>query len=79
MKIALTSQYPQRPLLHLLGLSCGFVEPGLKISPSMLPRLVDCGFHIVGHDDELRGPVVVMAAKRDYVCPGHSGRKIARN
>ena len=45
----------------------------------MLPGHLDGGFHIVGHDDELRGPVVVMAAKRDYVCPGHSGRKIARN
>src|SRR5262245_46532802 len=34
-------------------------------------------FPIVGHDDELRWPIVAMAAKCDDVCLGHSRRKIA--
>ena len=44
----------------------------------MLPRQLDGGFHIVGHDDELRGSAVVIAAKSHDVDLSHGGRKIAR-
>ena len=44
----------------------------------MLPGLVDCGFHIVRQDYELRWPVVVMRAKTHDVDFSHSGRDIAK-
>jgi hypothetical protein len=46
-------QYPKRPFFHLLGLRSGFVEPGLKVCPTMLPGHVDGGPHIVSQDNEL--------------------------
>ncbi len=42
------SQNAQRPLFHLLGLCSRFVEPRLKIRPSMFPSLANGGSHIVG-------------------------------
>jgi hypothetical protein len=39
----------------------------------MFPRLAYGGFHIVGQDDELRRPAVVMGAKAHDVDLGHSG------
>jgi hypothetical protein len=45
----------------------------LEVRPSMLPRLVDGGSHIVSQDDELRRPAVVMAAKSYDLDFGHSG------
>src|SRR5262249_32667892 len=68
------SQNPQRPLFHLLGLSGRFVEPNLKVRPSLFPVNVDGGSHIVSHHDELRRPIIVMAAKSDNVGLSHSGR-----
>jgi len=44
----------------------------------MLPGHVDCGFHIVGQNNELGRPAVIMGAKADDVDLSHSGRKIAR-
>ena len=44
----------------------------------MLPRLIDGGFHIVGHDDELGRPSVIKCAKTYDIDFSHSGRKIAR-
>jgi hypothetical protein len=44
----------------------------------MFPRLVDCGFHIVGQDDELRRPAGIMRAETYNINLSHSGRKIAR-
>ena len=73
------SQNAQCPLFHLLGLSTGLIKPNLKVRPSLFPGNVDGGSHIVSQDDELRRSIVVMAAKGDNVCLGHSGRKIAKN
>src|SRR5262245_52016230 len=53
------------------------VVPCLKIRPAMLPRHLDGGLPIACHDDKLRRPIAVMAAKCDNVCLAHSGRKIA--
>ena len=75
----LTSQNPQRSLFHLLGLACRFVEPRLEVGPSMLPSLVDGGFHVACQDDEFRRAAVVMGAETYDVDLGHSGRKIAKN
>jgi hypothetical protein len=71
------SQNPQRPLFHLLGLSGGFIEARLKVSPAMLPR--HGGFHTVCQDDELRWSADIMGAKAHDVDLSHSGRKIAKN
>jgi hypothetical protein len=37
--------------------------------------IFDGGFHVVGQDDELRRPAVVMGAKTYDVDLSHSGRK----
>ena len=69
------SQNPQHPFfLHLLRLRGRFVEPNLKVRPSLFPGNVDGGSHIVSHHDELRRPIIVMAAKSDNVGLSHSGR-----
>jgi hypothetical protein len=39
---------------------------------------VDCGFHTVGQDNELRRSAVVMAAKVHDVYRSHSGRTLAK-
>jgi hypothetical protein len=73
------SQNTQRPFFHLLGLCGGLIKAQPEVRAPVLPSDVDGGFHIGRQDDELRRPVVVMAAKCDNVCLGHSGRKIAKN
>ena len=52
-KVIMLSQNPQRPLFHLLCLCRGFVEARLKVCPSMFPRHIDGGFHVVSQNDEL--------------------------
>src|SRR5262245_38467656 len=76
--VLLLSQNPQRPFFHFLCLCCGFIEARLKVSAAMLPSLVDGGFPIVGHDDEFRRSIIVMATKCDNVCLRRSGREIAK-
>ena len=75
MKIALTSQNSQRPLFHVLCLSCGLIEARLKIRATMLPSHIDGGFHVASQHDELGWPPVVVAAKTHGVDLSHSGRQ----
>jgi hypothetical protein len=56
-------------------LAGGFIKAQPEIGPSMLPSDVDGGFHVVGQDDELGRPAVVIAPKTHDVKPSHSGRE----
>src|SRR5215510_5502173 len=47
-------QSPQRSFFHLLCLRRGFIEPRLKVHPSVFPSHIDSGPHIISQDDELR-------------------------
>ena len=45
----------QRPFFHFLCLPRGFVEARLKVRPSVFPRHLDGGFHVVSQDNKLVG------------------------
>ena len=66
------SQNPQRPLFHLLCLCGGFVEPRLEVRPTVFPRHLDGGFHVVCQNDKLRRSAVVIRAEAHDVYLSHS-------
>jgi len=65
-------EYPQRALFHLCCLRGRSVKHRLEIGSATLPRHIDSFPHGMRHDEELRGPPVLVPPRRHDVGLRHS-------